>query len=390
MDRSVTELAKEVEDICKGLEGFSATEKISAGKIRAQASVRFRRPAKITLEYRSYEDPLAKFEEKLAGSEFLPEELLTMQILYNGHETWMIDAKHNVAIKKIGRRLYSPLRLPDGIADITLMYHLTRDFLLRDEGQEAIGGRDCHKIGLKPKTQQRVSLFKDEIFPVIRAVLYIDSEKLFPSRIVFWPSPRSPLYYIVGPSEPITIEYENLLLTVPKDEVFEVAISEQMKVFHEQEVPEKEISDNLPFDIPLNLLKDRGYELRDNLALITVSKKADRAYALLSFQGKESSNKQASGISLRAGNYLSPDMNRRRALLASSGEEIDLKGKKGRLLDRGLLLKDEIPESAQRSLLEVTWQQDGVYWFLLAEGIAREDLLSITTSMATGDNQSSE
>lgn len=390
MDRSITKLAKEAMNTCKDLEGFSATQEISAGPIKAQARLRYKRPEKITLEYRSYEDPLADFEEKLSGSEFIPSELMAMQIIYDGHETWMIDSKRNLTIKKLGRRLYSPLRLPDGIADIEMMYHLTSDFLLRDEGEGTINGKKVRKIGLKPKSQQRISLFKDETFPVRKAVVSIDSETLFPLQILLWPSPRSPLYYIVGPSKEITIQYKDILLTTPKDEAFEVSPSEHMKVFYEQEVSATELPEKLPFDIPIKILEDRGYKLRDKLALITASKKGDRVYSLLSLQTEDSNNKPPSGISLRVGNYLSPDMNRRRALLAASGQDIDLKGKQGKILDRGSLLKDHIPPSAQRSLFEVSWQQDEVYWFMLAEGIEKETLTDIATAIASADNQSNQ
>ncbi len=390
MDGSITEFTKEAMKTCKDLEGFSATQEIRAGPIKARARLHFRRPGKITLEYRSYEDPLADFEEKLSGSEFIPSELMAMQIIHDGHETWIVDSKRNVTIKKLGRRLYSPLRLPDGIADIDMMYHLTSDFLLRDEGQETINGRKARKIGLKPKSQQRISLFKDETFPVKKGVVSIDSETLFPVHIVLWPSPRSPLYYIVGPSEAITIDYKDILLNAPKDEAFEVTTPEQMKVLHEQEVPANNISEKLSFDIPVKILEDRGYRLRDNLALITASQKGDRAYALLSFQGEESNNKPPSGISIRVGNYLSLDMNRRRALIATSGEEIDLTSKKARIIDRGSLLKDEIPQSAQRSLFEVSWHQEEVYWFMLAEGIQKEDLADIAAAIASPDTQSNQ
>jgi hypothetical protein len=253
---------------------------------------------------------------------------------------------------------------------------------LRDEGKETINGRKARKMGLKPKVQQRISLFKDETFPLKKAAMSIDSETLFPLHIVLWPSPQSPLYYIVGPTEPITIDYKDILLDAPKNEVFQVNPPEQMRILVEQEVPASNIQEKVPFDIPVKLLEDRGYQLRDNMAFVTASEKGDRAYALLSFEEKErASNKPPSGISVRVGNYLSCDMNRRRALIATNGEEIGLSGKKARILDRNSLLKDEIPPSAKRSLFEVSWQQEEVYWFVLAEGIEKEDLVDIATAI---------
>ena len=390
MERSISELAHAAMKACEDLEGFSATETVSAGQIKAEARIRYRRPGKITLEYRTHEDPLAEFEEKLTGSEFIPSELLGMQIVHDGHGTWLHDVKRNVAIKKLGRRLYSPLRLPDGIAEIDMMCHLTRDFLLRDEGQEEINGKKTHKIGLKPKTPERMSLFKDEIFPLKRALLSIDAETLFPLRILFYPTQRSPLYYIAGPSTPITIEYKDLLFAVPSDDLFSFTPSEETRIFTEQEVGRKHLAGKLPFALPLDQITDRGYELYNDRVTITANESGDRAYAFLSFEKEGSDGKQATGISLRVGNYLSPDMNRRRALLADNGEEIDLGEAKGRIIDRSALLKDEIPESVRRTLLEIGWQQDDVHWFLLGEGVDKDDLVGIATALVNGGEETDQ
>jgi len=368
---------------CEDLEGFSATETINAGSIRAEGRIRYLRPGKITLEYRTYEDPLSDFEEKLAGSEFIPSELLGMQIIHDGNGSWLHDVKRNVAIKKLGRRLYSPLRLPDGIAEIDFMCDLTHDFLLRDEGQEEINGRKTRKIGLKPKTAERMSLFKDELFPLKRATLSIDMETLFPLRIVFYASQRSPLYYVAGPSTPITIEYKDLLFTVPSDDLFSFTPSEETRVFSEEEVRKDDLVDKLPFALPLDRITKHEYALHSDRAVITANRDRDRAYAVLSFERKRGDGKQTTGLSLRVGNYLSPDMNRRRALLADNGEEIDLGEARGRIIDRESLLKDEIPESVRRSLIELGWQQDEVYWFLLGEGVEKDALVSIASALSS-------
>ena len=390
MERSISELAHAAMKACEDLEGFSATETLSAGPIKAKARMRYRRPGKITIEYRSYDDPLAQFEEKLAGTEFTPDELLGMQIVHDGRGTWLHDVKRNVAIKKLGRRLYSPLRLPDGIAEIDFMCHLTRDFLLRDEGEEDVNGEKTRKIGLKPKTTERMSLFKNEMFPLKRAVLSINPDTLFPMRIMFYPSQRSPLYYIVGPSTAITIEYRDVLFAVPDDDLFSFTPSKETHVFNEEEMVVKDLADKLPFELSLEQITQRGYVPRDDRVLITANENRDRAYALLSFEKKGSDSKQTTGISLRVGNYLSPNMNRRRALLADSGEEIDLEGTKGRIIDRSALLGDEIPESVRRSLFEIGWQQGEAHWFLLGEGVEKDDLVSIASTIANSGNEADQ
>jgi hypothetical protein len=270
------------------------------------------------------------------------------------------------------------------------MCHLTHDFLLRDEGEDEINGKKTRKIGLKPKTPERMSLFKDEIFPIKKAILSINAETLFPMRIVFYPSQRSPLYYIAGPSTAITIDYKDVLLTVPDDAFFSFTPSEETRVFREEEVSEKDLADRLPFALPLDQITKRGYELYDKHGTMTADETGELAYALLSFAEKKSDNKRTSGLSLRVGNYLSPDMNRRRALLADSGEEIGLKGTEGRIIDRSALLKDEIPDSVRRSMIELGWQQDEVYWFLLGEGVEKDDLISIASSIASNDNEADQ
>ncbi|HHR84957.1 MAG TPA: hypothetical protein ENL23_01255 [Candidatus Acetothermia bacterium] len=63
---------------------------------------------------------------------------------------------------------------------------------------------------------------------------------------------------------------------------------------------------------------------------------------------------------------------------------------KGRIIDRGSLLKDGIPESVRRSLLEIGWQDGDVHWFLLGEGIDRDDLADIATAVANGSEQVSQ
>ncbi|HHR85859.1 MAG TPA: hypothetical protein ENL23_05880 [Candidatus Acetothermia bacterium] len=390
MERSISELAHAAMKACEEIQGFSATQTINAGPIKAEGRIRYRRPGKVTLEYRTYEDPLAEFEEKLAGSEFTPSELLGMQIVHDGRGTWLYDTKRDVAIRKLGRRLYSPLRLPDGIAEIDFMCQLTHDFLLRDEGEEEINGKKARKIGLKPKTPERMSLFKDEIFPLKRAVISIDPETLFPMRILFYPTQRSPLYYIAGPSTPITIDYRDVMFAVPKEDLFSFEPSEETRVFSEEETRDKDLADTLPFTLDLERITQRGYKLHSDRITVTANEGRQRAYAFLSFEKAGSNSKRTSGLSLRVGNYLSPDMNRRRALLADNGEEVDLASITGRVIDREALLKDEIPESVRRSLLEIGWQKNEVYWFLLGEGIDREELIGIASAMTSSDDEADQ
>ncbi|MCD6495564.1 hypothetical protein J7K60_05865, partial [Candidatus Bipolaricaulota bacterium] len=218
----------------------------------------------------------------------------------------------------------------------------------------------------------------------------IDPETLFPMRILFYPTQRSPLYYIAGPSTPITIDYRDVMFAVPKEDLFSFEPSEETRVFSEEETRDKDLADTLPFTLDLERISQRGYKLHSDRITLTANEGRQRAYAFLSFEKAGSNSKRTSGLSLRVGNYLSPDMNRRRALLADNGEEVDLASTTGRIIDREALLKDEIPESVRRSLLEIGWQENQVYWFLLGEGIDREELIGIASAMTSSDDEADQ
>jgi hypothetical protein len=38
-------------------------------------------------------------------------------------------------------------------------------------------------------------------------------------------------------------------------------------------------------------------------------------------------------------------------------------------------------------MIELGWQQDEVYWFLLGEGVEKDDLISIASAIANKANQ---
>lgn len=385
MERSALDVARDAMEVCRNLEGFQATETISAGAIHAEGRIRYRRTGMVTVEYRKYEDPLSDFEERYAGaSEFVPQELLELQITCDGRQTWLYNPKRNVAICRDGRRLYSPLRMPDGIAALDFMRSLTHDFLLREEGTEEVHGRKARRIGLKPKEEERSTLLKEERFPITRAIVSIDEQTSFPLRIVLYPSRRSLLFYIAGPSTPVTIEYRDILLTVPKEDVFSFTPPPETRVFREEIVKAADLDSQLPFSIPVSALEERGYKLYSGKGTITVNEAADRAYATLVFARKEeqeTADGLSQSLSLRAGNYLSPNMNRRRAFLAENGEEVIIGETKARVVDRDKLVADEIPESARRSIIEIGWESNGVNWFLLAEDTNRENLLEVVRTI---------
>jgi outer membrane lipoprotein-sorting protein len=380
----------------EALESFTATEIVTAGSIRVEARVRYRKPGMITVEYRHYEDPLTAFEERYAGgAEFVATELTGMQFIHDGHVTWIYDAKNNVVIHKPGRTLYSPLRGVSAIAEIGFLHDLTRDFLLRDGGAEMIHGRSDLLLEIKPKKRQRSFLLKEEIFPMKKVTVALDQETFFPLRIVFHPVESSVLFYLVGPSTPITIEYKDLLFDKVDEARFAFTPPEGARVFTEATLTQEAFADKVSFDVPLQALREQtGYKLYGNRVMLTLCEENDRAYAYLTLvppdEGKGNSRSRA--LSLRVGNYLSLNMNRRRALLAEQGEPVALEGIDAKFLDRGRLLKEDLPtgdtsagdlpEGMERSIIEIGWEQDGVYWFLLGEGLEKEDLIDAAKTLA--------
>jgi len=393
MTQSISEVARAAQAAIEALEGWSATQSITAGAIRAEAQVRTARPGQITVEYRTYEDPLAEFEERyVGGPEYLGDELVGLQFVHDAKSTWIYDPRSDVAIRKPGRTLYCPLRGIDALGEVSFLRDLIHDFLLRDAGTEEIAGRRARLIGLKPKVRQRSLLLKEELFPVSRATIALDETTSFPLRIVLYPAEPSPLFYLIGPSTPVTVEYRNPRLEAPDPARFTFTPSETARIFEEQSVTQEMLSERLPFRFPLEPLSDLGYGLHRGRATLARNRSGDRAYALLTLtptQDEGSSNSERA-LSLRIGNYLSRNMGRRRALLAEKGESVDLQSVKARLLDRSALLADELPQSLDRMILEVGWERDGVHAFLLGDGVDREELLKIASALTKAAEEAPE
>jgi outer membrane lipoprotein-sorting protein len=385
MTYTATELARNAISAYETLKGFTATQKIIAGPIHSEARLRFKSPNKVTVEYKSYQNPLVDFEEELAGgAEFLADELIGMQLIHNGVETWLHDGKNDVAICKSGRVLYAPLPGTTVIAEFGFLAALTHDFLLRDEGEEEIEGRKAQRLGLKPKVSHRSSLLKEEVFPVEKASLALDAETFFPLRITYVPSHPSTLSYLLGPGTSITIEYLDVRLGEIDEKAFSFDPPEGTRVFREQIVPGEALNETLPFIVPLGKLEEEAeLKLYGKQATVTINEAKDRAYALLAFAPSEDRDDEDSyALSLRVGNYLSLNMNRRRATLSEHGEKILLEGVSAHLFDRGKKLKEKIPQAPERSILEIGWEDGGVFWFILAENLERDRLVEIAEILA--------
>ena len=392
MAQSAKEVARAAMLAYEALESFEATQKISAGAISAEARIRYKKPNKITVEYRTYQDPLSEFEERVVGGvEFIADELIGMQLVYDGHGTWLYEAKNGVAIHKLGRTLFPPLRGTNVLAEIGFLHGLTRDFLLRDEGVESIAGLSAYRLGLKPKEPHRSLLLKEEDFPLKKATVTLDAKTSFPLKITYYPSSVSTLFYLVGPSTPVTIEYADLRLNKVDEERFSFKPPEGTRVFREKMVSQDTLNEELPFAVPLdNLEQHLGYKLYGNRVTVTINDDKDRAYALLALvpsqkeesEGSTGPDREPHILSLRVGNYLSRNMSRRRAFLSEQGEKLALGDTTAQFLDRGTLLKDQFTEAAVRNILELGWEKDGVYWFLLGEELEKTTLIDVANVLA--------
>lgn len=388
---SVRELAQAAMSAYERLEGFEANQRISAGPIQAEARVRFRKPGKITAEYRSYQDPLVEFEERFAGSvEFVADELVGVQLFYDGHGTWLYEVKNEVALYKPGRALYSPLPGTNSLAEIGFLRDLTHDFLLRDAGEETIGQRAAYRLGIKPKTRYRSLLLKEEVFPLQEATLALDAETRFPLRITYTPISPSTLAFLVGPSTSITIEYTDLILNKVDEERFSFTPPEGARVFREEQVPREALEEVLPFAVPVSVFEEHGrYTLYEDHATVTINDEKNRAYAVFTLvpsQDLDPDEQPRHTLTVRVGNYLSRNMSRRRALISEQGEAIPLGQVPAKCLDRGALIEDRLPKAARRSIREVGWEQDGIYWFLLGEELEKEALIELATAITHAKN----
>jgi len=384
MGQTVRELARQAMSAYDALGSFEATQKISAGPIHAEARIRFKKPDKITVEYRSYQNPVSEFEERFTGAvDFVADELVGMQLIYDGQGTWLYEAKNDVALYQLGRTLYSPLPWTNSLAEIGFLRDLTRDFLLRDEGEETIAGRSAHRLGLKPKTQHRSFLLKEEIFPMKKATLTLDEQTAFPLKISYEPISSSALSLLVGPSTLIAVEYSDVVLDKVDEDRFSFAPPSDARVFREEPVSKDALGDVLPFSVPLTVFEERGgYTLHGDRVTAVLNEDKDRGYATLTLvpaQDGQDDERLGETLTVRVGNYLSRNMSRRRAMLSEKGESTSLDDVAARFLDRGALVQEQLPETSTRSMMELGWERDGVYWFLLAEEVEKEALIELAT-----------
>jgi len=384
MPSSIAEFARSVSAAYRTLEGFEATERIRAGAIDVEARVRFRKPSQCAVEVQSYHSPLAELEERLAnGAEFTGDELTGMTFCYDGHTSWAFDPKGKSAVRKPERSLPEPLPGLRALAEIGFLETLTRDFLVRDAGEETIDGERVRLLGLRPKEPHRSHLLKVVSFPIRRATIAIDDAG-FPRRIESHPSPATLLASLLG-RDPVVIRYENVRRDPPDQALFSPSPPEGAHVFREAFASVDKIEESLPFPFSFTPLTQRGYRPLAGGGTVTVDEEHDRGYCTVSL-GVEDDGATQRAVTLRVGNYLSRNMSRRRVALAERGEPVRLGTIDGKLLDRGREWTEQTGEETPRALVEAFWNDDGIYAFLLGDGVEREELVTLASALVSSND----
>jgi len=389
---SVTALVRAAVAAYEDVKSFEATVRVRAERATVEAHVRAMKPDCLTIAYRTYEDPFATFDQEVTGSaEFSPEELVGIELISDGRQTWVIDRVGEIALRKRGWVVYEPLPGLRALGELGFMPTLVRDFLMRDEGETVVAGRPARGVGLKPKTGHRSLLLREVAFPMRKASVAFDNETLFPLRITASPSDASPLIYWLGPSASITVEYEGVRLNQVSEERFSYEPQEGIRVFREEILTGEELMTRLPFEIGLAALLDAGgYRLYGGRGLLTSADSGDRAYAKLVLTRRAGEEETAGErvVTLRIGNYLSRNMSRRRAFLAENGEGVELHGLDGRIVDRGARVKERLSGGVNRALVEIGWERDGIYGFMAGEGIESEDLRVLVATLLGAADES--
>lgn len=382
MVKQEREFAKKAMNAYQKLDSFKARQTVTSGQIYVKAQVCFKKPSKVSLEYQRYQDPMLDLEEEVTGGpEFVTQDLIAMRIIFNGKNTWFYHRESDLAVERWGRVLPSPLGQIEVMAQIGFLTNLISDYLLRGEGQGTVNNREVIKLGIKPKARSRSLFLKEEIFDFDRASLALDAETWFPLKITSYSSYRN---------GQITVEYQDVELNEIQNEAFDFEPSEGTKVFQEKIFKFEELGDQLPFEVDTSKLDSHNeYQLASENISVIMNKEGDRAYTTLNFYhapNREEKNKFGlnlpHGYQLKIGNYLSKNMNRRKQFLSEKGEEVSLEGIKVTLTNRGQMVKDRLPHIDQLEIYEIGWEKEGVFYFLLGQGIKQDELVSIAQNIA--------
>ena len=358
--------------------GFAATESIQGGGFEIKAHVRVRYPGRIRVEYITYQNPLLELEEELGGgAEFTGEELTGLSMIHNGHQTWIVDAKSSLSIRKPRRAVYEPLVGFDTIGELGFLDTWTRDYLIKDLGEETIAGQEARTLRIKPKLPVRSHFLSVISCPIRFADISFDQETLFPVRIRFSPAPDMPLAQLLPPGETVTVEYSDVRLEAPGPDLFEHTPQDDDRVFIEAVIPNGDLSEMLPFPFDPARLSQAGHPPVDGQATATIDQDNERGYAVIPLVTEPTSEGQRRSATLLVGNFLSRNMARRRVAVVEKGEPLVPGDAEARILDRRAAWSEQFGQMAPTPFFEVLWESAGVHSFLVAEGFERDDVVEI-------------
>ncbi|MEW5826652.1 MAG: hypothetical protein AB1778_07450 [Candidatus Bipolaricaulota bacterium] len=378
---SLVEFVHETAEAARRRHGFSALQTIRAAQIEVEARVRVQYPETLSVSYEKYKNPLALWTETLgAGFALMPDDLVGATLSSEGRETWHVYPKGDLAVCRPGRVLGEPLPGVDALGEIGFLTTLARDVLVRDAGEQVLGGRACRAIGIKPKRERMANLLRVTSYPFERARLLIDVDSKFPREIRFVPSSRSPLRALLGDGE-VEIRYDDphelsdsAAPLVPPD-------TTAMRVFREVSVRSEDVPRAWPFRAEVGPLHDAGYELAEGAGWMAREDGAERGYAATVWLAP--TERSAASLTLRVGNYLSREMARRRSLIADQGSAATFGTRPGRLLDRAALWPEGgLPPDAPH-IVDATWENEGTFWILSGDGLDVPALVHLAASLAS-------
>lgn len=382
MSDTLVDFLRRTSDAARRRTAYEARQTLRAGDIEIVAQVRARPPDRLIVTYDAYKNPLAEWSERM-GLGFAPaaDDLVGTSLVYDGRTTWHVSAKTGVSTVRPGRALAEPLPDIDALGEVGFLADLARDALVRDLGEDTVGGRVRRIVAIKPKRERAAHLLRVTTYPYERATLTLDAESLFPTQIRFLPAASSSLRLLLGDRE-VVIEYENVREGIPDEAAFAPPDMPGMRVFRESATARGDIPAGWPFPADVEPLIKLGYRVAEGASWVGKEDDADRGYAFSTWLPPSETPRGT--LMLRVGNFLSRDMARRRAWIGEHGEEIELGSRTGRWLDRRSLWPEGAPVPADvPSILDVSWDADGVFWILSAEGIDAATLRDLATNLAT-------
>jgi outer membrane lipoprotein-sorting protein len=365
------------------LKSFEADQEINTGGLSIKSHVKFKKPRKLVVEYDQYRNPFEDFEIQVSGGpEFSGDDLSEARLVYDGRFTWVHLINKDAVYKKEGKRLGSPFTGVDVFGQLGFLPDLVSDFLLKDEGEGEVNGRPVDRIGIKPKDSRRSLFLKDEVFNLDKAELAIDKELGLPLKITYYPGQEEQIRFPASQGGPVYVEYSNYEVDDLAGQDFSFDASGVDKVFEESLVEEEEFSDKFPLPVSLDAIEEKGYELAQDEISVNLDRGEEKGFSSLVFVSSDGEEGRATAsIQLLAGNYFSREMSRHRSFVAENGEQLEGKGLKGKFVNRGERVKDRLPEELEREIYEIGWQEDGAFYYLLGQGVEREELIELAINI---------